>query len=64
MKTMHKIITLLLIVGMTGLFNTRAMAQLNEKFKKKAEQEQAEDKDKDKSGKCSRPKLRKKQPPG
>ena len=47
---MHKIITLLLIVGMTGLFNTRAMAQLNEKFKKKAEQEQAEDKDKDKSG--------------
>ncbi|OFY57013.1 MAG: hypothetical protein A2Y87_08925 [Bacteroidetes bacterium RBG_13_46_8] len=50
MKTMHKIITLLLIVGMTGLVNTSAVAQLNEKFKKKAEQEQAEDKDKDKSG--------------
>jgi len=43
MKTMHKIVTLLLIIGLTGLFSTSAMAQLNEKFKKKVEETKVEE---------------------
>ena len=39
MKTMNKIITLLLIVGLTGLFSRNAVAQLNDQFKKQAEQQ-------------------------
>jgi hypothetical protein len=45
MKTMHKILTFLLIVCLTGLFNTSAIGQMNEKFKKQAEQQKKESKD-------------------
>jgi hypothetical protein len=50
MKTIHKIFTLLLIIGLTGLFNTSAVAQMNEKFRKQAEEKKTEDKtDQDKA---------------
>jgi len=44
MKTMHKIITLLLIIGLTGLFNVNAVAQEVNKFKKQVEEKAKEDK--------------------
>ncbi|MBP1670272.1 MAG: hypothetical protein H6Q21_2638 [Bacteroidetes bacterium] len=40
MKTMHKIVTLLLIICLTGLFNTSAFAQLGKKVEE-AEKENA-----------------------
>jgi hypothetical protein len=44
MKTMHKIVTLLLIICLTGLFNTTAVAQLNKKFEKQVEEKAKEEK--------------------
>jgi hypothetical protein len=43
MKTMHKIITLILIVSLTGLFSTNVIAQLNDKLKKQVEEKQKEE---------------------
>jgi hypothetical protein len=44
MKTMHKIFILIVIIGLTGLFNTSAVAQMNDKFKKAADEKKDEKK--------------------
>ena len=49
MKTMHKIVTLLLIICLTGLFNTSAFAQLGKKVEE-AEKENAKKENTDQGG--------------
>jgi hypothetical protein len=44
MKTMHKIVSLLLILSITGLFSTSTVAQMNDKFKKQVEDKKTEEK--------------------
>lgn len=49
MKTMHKIVTLILIICLTGLFNTSSFAQLGKKVEE-AEKENANKETTEKGG--------------